>query len=253
MEIWTPRDNPFQGPYQSQDPAELGQAAMYRLMTGAIQPRPIALITTLGPQGPNLAPFSFFTGVASHPPTLAFSIAWKKPLSQESSLPGEGEPKDTLRNLDYCDEFVVHFSSEWLLSAIQKCSIEFPWGSMRSRRQGSSQCHPQSCVHPGLKKVRFTLNVESQTKYLSVRRPSGARCLYSERSLRFTSARSFGRIGETKKVSQTLWLHCPDWAATSMHRSVKPGKFRENPKTRVLPKFCQKANWPPLQSTQTSS
>jgi flavin reductase (DIM6/NTAB) family NADH-FMN oxidoreductase RutF len=147
MEIWTPRDNPFQGPYQSQDPAELGQAAMYRLMTGAIQPRPIALITTLGPQGPNLAPFSFFTGVASHPPTLAFSIAWKKPLSQESSLPGEGEPKDTLRNLDYCDEFVVHFSSEWLLSAIQKCSIEFPWGVNEIEEAGLKPM-PSTVVRP---------------------------------------------------------------------------------------------------------
>lgn len=123
-----PRENPFQSPYQSLDPAELGQAAMYRLMTGAIQPRPIALITTLGPHGPNLAPFSFYTGVASHPPTLAFSIAWKRSLIQESSHPSEGEPKDTLRNLNYCNEFVVHFSSEWLLNAIQKCSTEFPWG-----------------------------------------------------------------------------------------------------------------------------
>ncbi|CAN0548074.1 unnamed protein product, partial [Laminaria digitata] len=40
--------------------ADLMVEDQYKLMSGAIIPRPIALTVTLGPDGPNVAPFSFF-------------------------------------------------------------------------------------------------------------------------------------------------------------------------------------------------
>ena len=50
----------------------------YKLMIGAIVPRPIAWVSTISPQGvANLAPFSFFCGVGSDPMTLLFCPANK--------------------------------------------------------------------------------------------------------------------------------------------------------------------------------
>ena len=50
----------------------------YARLTEIVQPRPIALVSTLDPEmgpdgGPNLAPFSFFTIISSNPLYLAFS------------------------------------------------------------------------------------------------------------------------------------------------------------------------------------
>lgn len=71
------------------DPGQLSTTDRYKLLIGAIVPRPIALVSTLGPDGtPNLAPFSFFAGVSSEPMTLLFCPANKS----------DGSMKDTLCN-----------------------------------------------------------------------------------------------------------------------------------------------------------
>jgi flavin reductase (DIM6/NTAB) family NADH-FMN oxidoreductase RutF len=71
-------------------PEEHPASALYRLMIGMITPRPIAWVGTRGADGvDNLAPFSFFMGVGSAPPMVAFSVA---------RGPGGGL-KDTARNL----------------------------------------------------------------------------------------------------------------------------------------------------------
>ncbi len=55
------------------DPANCQSRQIYKLMTGIIVPRPIALVSTVDSRGiANLAPFSFFTGVGSVPPTVLF-------------------------------------------------------------------------------------------------------------------------------------------------------------------------------------
>ena len=50
------------------DASKLTQLEQYKLLVGTVTPRPIALVTTLGPTGPNAAPFSFFNAVGSDPP-----------------------------------------------------------------------------------------------------------------------------------------------------------------------------------------
>ena len=46
------------------NPAECQHRQIYKLMTGIIVPRPIALVSTMSRDGvANLAPFSFFCGV----------------------------------------------------------------------------------------------------------------------------------------------------------------------------------------------
>lgn len=80
------------------DPSTLDRAAAYRLMISAIVPRPIAWIGSLRADGTdNLAPFSYFMGVASAPPMLAVSIARGR----------GGALKDTARGLLETGELTV--------------------------------------------------------------------------------------------------------------------------------------------------
>jgi flavin reductase (DIM6/NTAB) family NADH-FMN oxidoreductase RutF len=81
------------------DPAAWTRADVYRLLIGAVVPRPIAWITTRSATGVvNLAPFSFFNGVTASPPTLSVAIAHRDPV------------KDTLANLRARGEAVVHIA-----------------------------------------------------------------------------------------------------------------------------------------------
>lgn len=90
------------------DPAALAQPDRYKLLIGGIVPRPIALISTIAPDGrPNLAPFSFFCGVGSDPMMLLFCPA-NKP---------DGSEKDSLRNAmpeseGGTGQFVVNVATE---------------------------------------------------------------------------------------------------------------------------------------------
>lgn len=50
------------------DARGLSWADQYKLMGGLVYPRPIGLVSTVGPDGPNAAPFSFFNAIAVDPP-----------------------------------------------------------------------------------------------------------------------------------------------------------------------------------------
>jgi flavin reductase (DIM6/NTAB) family NADH-FMN oxidoreductase RutF len=71
----------------------------YSWLIGCITPRPIAWVSTCSAEGrTNLAPFSFFNGITSHPPSLLFCPANDR----------HGRAKDTLRNIEATSEFVVN-------------------------------------------------------------------------------------------------------------------------------------------------
>lgn len=98
------------------DPALLSEREQYKLMTGSIVPRPIALVTTIGRSGVNAAPFSLFNMVGTEPPALMLSIG-----SQ-----GDGREKDTLTNLRTLPEFVVHICSEAIAVSMNVCATDYP-------------------------------------------------------------------------------------------------------------------------------
>ncbi len=79
------------------DPSTLSRPDQYKLLTGAVVPRPIALVTTIGPDGVNAGAFSFFNAVAADPSMLMFSVGRRG-----------GAIKDTVRNILETKEFVVH-------------------------------------------------------------------------------------------------------------------------------------------------
>lgn len=103
------------------DPAGHSSRQIYKLMTGLIVPRPIALVSTVDAEGAaNVAPFSFFCGVGSVPPTLLFCPA----LHGKAESPAR--PKDTLANVEATGEFVVNVVSEELAHAANITAAEVP-------------------------------------------------------------------------------------------------------------------------------
>jgi flavin reductase (DIM6/NTAB) family NADH-FMN oxidoreductase RutF len=104
------------------DPAECQPRQIYKLMTGMIVPRPVALVSTMDKQGvANLAPFSFFCGVGSVPPTVLFC-----PALRPGASAGTVEPKDTLRNVEETGEFVINVVSEAIAAAANASAAEAP-------------------------------------------------------------------------------------------------------------------------------
>jgi flavin reductase (DIM6/NTAB) family NADH-FMN oxidoreductase RutF len=113
--------NGIEQPMLSIDPAAHASGQVYKLMTGIIVPRPVALVSTLDADGvPNLAPFSFFCGVGSAPPTLLFC-----PVLHGND-PGEPQRKDTLANVEATGEFVVNVVSEALTEAANITAASVP-------------------------------------------------------------------------------------------------------------------------------
>ncbi|OCB89706.1 hypothetical protein A7U60_g3054 [Sanghuangporus baumii] len=95
---------------------EMEKPLIYKMLTSAIIPRPIAFVTTLSDAGvPNLAPFSYFSLVAHNPPLLSVSFV----------LPSN-RPKDTRENIKATSEFTVNIISEPFVEAANSTSIEAP-------------------------------------------------------------------------------------------------------------------------------
>lgn len=85
--------------------ADLSDSAAYKLIVGAVQPRPIAWVSSISPSGVrNLAPFSFFNVASRKPLTIMLSIG---PPEDDGK-----DEKDTLSNIRSTGEFVVNVVSE---------------------------------------------------------------------------------------------------------------------------------------------
>ena len=99
------------------DPTEKRFSEIHKLMIGSIVPRPIALVSTTSKDGNNnVAPFSYFNGVCSNPPTIMFAPARRG---------WDGHEKDTLINIRNNQEFVINIVSESFAEKMVKCSTDF--------------------------------------------------------------------------------------------------------------------------------
>lgn len=98
--------------------ADLEWTTLYKLLIGAVVPRPIGWVSSVNEQGAsNLAPFSFFNAVCANPPLLLFC-----PMIRSR----DGAHKDTLRNVRTSGEFVINIVSEDLAQAMNISATEFP-------------------------------------------------------------------------------------------------------------------------------
>ena len=88
---------------------------VHRILIGAVVPRPIALVSSISPEGIlNLAPFSFFNAVCSDPPVVCFAAARRA-----------GGKKDTLANIESTGEFVVNIVSEDFAEQMNRAAGDF--------------------------------------------------------------------------------------------------------------------------------
>jgi len=98
-------------------PRDVRHSLFYQRMIHAIVPRPIAWVSTKSAKGvSNVAPFSYFTGVGSRPPSLLFCPANGR----------DGHPKDTLRNIQETGEFVVNIVSAAVEKQMNASASSFP-------------------------------------------------------------------------------------------------------------------------------
>lgn len=99
-------------------PAGLTYKDNYKLLSGAVIPRPIALISTKSEAGNrginNVAPFSFFNVVSTDPPMVMFVVHNR-----------EGQQKDTLVNIRNHPLFVANMVSEPFLRQAHATSIAY--------------------------------------------------------------------------------------------------------------------------------
>jgi flavin reductase (DIM6/NTAB) family NADH-FMN oxidoreductase RutF len=109
----------------------LPQPQRYKLLVGLVVPRPIALVTTVGPGGiVNAAPFSFFNVFSEEPPLVVLGL---------QSRP-DGTIKDTPANIRETGTFVVNLVDEALAEQMNICAVDFPPGESEIDAAGLDLC-----------------------------------------------------------------------------------------------------------------
>ena len=110
----------------------------YKLMTGLIVPRPIALVTTINARGVvNAAPFSLFNMIGEEPPLVLISL----------NCSAAGSLKDMAVNILANEQFVVHIADEAMAQAMHDCGTALPPGQSEIDLVGLSTT-PSSSVAP---------------------------------------------------------------------------------------------------------
>src|ERR1035438_3921764 len=110
----------------------------YPILASLVTPRPIALVTSISPDGKiNAAPFSFFNLLGASPPICAFAPGDR----------ADGTPKDTARNIRATHEFVVNLVDEAIAEKMNLCAASLPYGENELTRAGLTAA-PSSVVKP---------------------------------------------------------------------------------------------------------
>lgn len=128
---------------------------VYRLCISFIHPRPIALVSTIGPDGvPNLAPFSFYNMVSANPPVVMFSAGLRR----------DRTAKDTLRNVEASGEFAVATVDESIAGQMVACAAELPYGHNEFAFSGLTPV-PAQRVRPPLVQ-EAAVNIECRLRHI---------------------------------------------------------------------------------------
>lgn len=125
------------------NPDDLTTAERYKLLVGAIVPRPIALVSTLSQEGYlNLAPFSFFNGVGSNPMLLMFCPANNADGSEKHSLQNAAPTAD-----GGTGQFVVNIATESFATQMAAAAEPLPHGQSEFDLAGLTPA-PSCSVRP---------------------------------------------------------------------------------------------------------
>ncbi len=117
-----------------------GWRDIYKLAISFIQPRPIALVSSLSAAGvPNLAQYSFYNMVSANPPVIMFAPTLRR----------DGGGKDSLQNVEATGEFVVATVTEVIVARVNQCAYEYPPDVDEFARAGLTP-RPARLVKPAL-------------------------------------------------------------------------------------------------------
>ena len=141
------------------DPSDLDTHAVYKLLIGAVVPRPIAWVSTRSGDGVlNLAPYSFFNVASREPPMLSISIGPR--------TGGEDYAKDTLTNVRETQAFVVNIVSLELANAMHETGINHAPEVNEFERAGvtPAECEVVSAPRVAEAKISMECTVEHMLK-----------------------------------------------------------------------------------------
>ena len=159
----------------------------YRLMSQIIVPRPIAWVSTISPTGiTNLAPFSFFQGVTSRPPTLLFV-----PVND-----GQGRKKDTVVNIEAIPEFVVNLATAELVDLVDKSAEVLPYGISEFEAFGIGAVNSQCIRPPRVRLCPLALECELDRIITVGEGPFAANVVFGRIRVAHVDDALFGKEGE---------------------------------------------------------
>ena len=151
-------------------PAALNHKDRYKLMIGAIVPRPIAWVSTMDGEGHlNLAPFSYFTAVCTDPMTLLFCPGWSAVC---------GVRKDTWINIEQTGEFVVHITNEETKEAMNLSATEFPHGVNEFEWAGVTAVPSQTIRVPRVAEAPIAFECRRQQIVVVGDQPGGGAAIF---------------------------------------------------------------------------
>jgi flavin reductase (DIM6/NTAB) family NADH-FMN oxidoreductase RutF len=134
--------------YLEFDPSIVDKRQVYRLLTGAVVPRPIGWASTVNRHGgTNLAPFSFFTVVCVVPPMISLTIA-RNP---------DGSEKHTLKNVRENGEFCVNVVTHPVWKEMVDSANGFPEGESEFKKTGLTPIPSVKIKPPRVKEVPIHL------------------------------------------------------------------------------------------------
>lgn len=96
--------------------ANLERQELHDLLGRAIAPFPIAFISTIGENGIyNAAPFSCLAPACWKPPIYCVAFGLR-----------QGQKNDTLKNIEYSQDFVINIMDETLIKSVIQASASYP-------------------------------------------------------------------------------------------------------------------------------
>lgn len=99
---------------------ENGHGLRHNPFNAIVAPRPVGWISTRGPAGDNLAPYSFFNAVAYTPPQVIFASTGRKPDSDD---------KDSVAQIAASGVFCVNIADASLAQTVNATSAHMPAGT----------------------------------------------------------------------------------------------------------------------------
>ena len=130
--------------YLEFDPAVADKRQVYRLLIGAVVPRPIGWASTVSHSGvANLAPFSFFTVVCVVPPMISLTIA-RNP---------DGSEKHTLKNVRDTGEFCFNVVTQPVWKEMVDSANAFPEDDFEFAETGLTPIPSVKIAAPRVKEV----------------------------------------------------------------------------------------------------